>query len=349
MKNECNIIRDILPLYAENMASDDTKEFVDEHLAGCPACSNTLEEMKEPVSMQPGAGITPLKKLKNQLFKKRVQAVICTVAMVAAILLSAFAYLTAPNYLPYSEDLLTLTEQDDGSILISFDKAVTGYNLDVSIGDSEEPIRTYRVSAFSTTLDKYILKRSAQNLILNPNDIFVVTLNENDEAEQDADIELALNPNENYSLTISENGEAEAGDDVTLKPIVNDPCLIYYSMNNGSEDVLIYGDAPNSGTTALPRLVLGYYLILAAAALVVLALALLLFRKKEALKTWIVRLLPLPACYMLGHLCVKGFTTMTYSSSRDVALITLVALLLYLACLSGMRLYRARKESKPVR
>ena len=349
MKNECNIIRDILPLYLENMASDDTKEFVDEHLASCPACGKALEGMKEPVNVQPGAGITPLKKLKNQLFRKRVQAVICTVAMVAAILLSAFAYLTAPNYLPYSEGLLTLKEQGDGSVLIIFDEAVTGYNMAVSIDNHADPICTYHISAWSTTLDKYILKRSAQNLVLNPSDIFVVTLNENDEAEQGVSIGLEMDPNESFSLTMDENGEAESGIGTVWKPVVSESFRIYYSMNDGSEDVLIYGNAPDSGTIALPRLVLGYYLILAAAALFVLALAMLIFRKKDSLKIWITRLLPLPACYMLGHLCVKGFTTMTYSSSRDVALITLVALLLYLTCLSGMRLYRARKENKPVR
>ena len=32
MKNECSIIRDILPLYVENMVSEDTSEFVKEHL-----------------------------------------------------------------------------------------------------------------------------------------------------------------------------------------------------------------------------------------------------------------------------------------------------------------------------
>ena len=32
MKNECSIIRDLLPLYAENMVSDDTAAFVAEHL-----------------------------------------------------------------------------------------------------------------------------------------------------------------------------------------------------------------------------------------------------------------------------------------------------------------------------
>ena len=38
MKNECSIIRDILPLYVENMVSEDTSEFVKEHLESCPAC-----------------------------------------------------------------------------------------------------------------------------------------------------------------------------------------------------------------------------------------------------------------------------------------------------------------------
>ena len=32
MKNECNIIKDILPLYAEKMVSEDTVDFIEEHL-----------------------------------------------------------------------------------------------------------------------------------------------------------------------------------------------------------------------------------------------------------------------------------------------------------------------------
>lgn len=43
MKNECSIIRDILPLYVENMVSEDTSEFVKEHLESCPACRAELE------------------------------------------------------------------------------------------------------------------------------------------------------------------------------------------------------------------------------------------------------------------------------------------------------------------
>ena len=39
MKNECSIVQDILPLYVEEMVSDDTVSFVREHLKDCPEMS----------------------------------------------------------------------------------------------------------------------------------------------------------------------------------------------------------------------------------------------------------------------------------------------------------------------
>ena len=46
MKNECNIIRDILPLYAEDMVSADTSAFVEQHLTKCAECRAELENLK---------------------------------------------------------------------------------------------------------------------------------------------------------------------------------------------------------------------------------------------------------------------------------------------------------------
>ena len=46
MRNECNIIRDILPLYADKMVSADTASFVEEHLIGCAECRAELEKLK---------------------------------------------------------------------------------------------------------------------------------------------------------------------------------------------------------------------------------------------------------------------------------------------------------------
>ena len=47
MKNKCNIIRDILPLYVEDMVSADTSAFVEEHLEKCAECRAELEDMKK--------------------------------------------------------------------------------------------------------------------------------------------------------------------------------------------------------------------------------------------------------------------------------------------------------------
>lgn len=46
MRSSCNIIRDILPLYVENMVSADTVSFVEEHLATCEDCRTALASMK---------------------------------------------------------------------------------------------------------------------------------------------------------------------------------------------------------------------------------------------------------------------------------------------------------------
>ena len=46
MKNECSIVQDILPLYVEDMVSEDTAGFVKEHLRGCPECRAELKKLR---------------------------------------------------------------------------------------------------------------------------------------------------------------------------------------------------------------------------------------------------------------------------------------------------------------
>ena len=46
MKRECSIVRDVLPLYFENMVSEDTAVFVKEHLENCSDCAAELECLK---------------------------------------------------------------------------------------------------------------------------------------------------------------------------------------------------------------------------------------------------------------------------------------------------------------
>ncbi len=102
MKNECSIVRDILPLYLENMVSEETGAFVKEHLETCPVCMAELEALNagkkvEKVSseMQPDleadvaeAMRAARRKLRRKTY--RAAAGIAALFMIACVLLHFF-------------------------------------------------------------------------------------------------------------------------------------------------------------------------------------------------------------------------------------------------------------------
>lgn len=49
MNINCDVIGDLLPLYAENMLSQSSRTMVDEHLASCESCRDKLAHMRELV------------------------------------------------------------------------------------------------------------------------------------------------------------------------------------------------------------------------------------------------------------------------------------------------------------
>lgn len=53
----------------------------------------------------------------------------------------------------------------------------------------------------------------------------------------------------------------------------------------------------------------------------------------------------IPACYLAGHLLVKGFATTSYQMQRDFSLIVLTAVLLYAAALLAGDLLRRRRDA----
>ena len=46
MKMECDVIRDLLPLYADEACSGKSRELVEEHLGECPSCREMLSELR---------------------------------------------------------------------------------------------------------------------------------------------------------------------------------------------------------------------------------------------------------------------------------------------------------------
>lgn len=296
MDKQCCVIKDLLPLYMENMVSEGTKSFVEEHLNGCEECRTKLEQMQAPAELVPDTDPAPLKNLKKKLLMKRIQTIVFTAALVFAVVISVFSILTSPGYFPYSNNLLNVMEDPNGTIRISFDDKVTGYSS-IKESDNETGTEVYRISAWNTIWDMYFSDRGKQNMVILPN------------AETDTQI--------------------------------------YYTQNNGSEDVLIYGSAnADEGVTTLPRLILMPYFLLALFALAVLIILRFLMRNRNNVTIWIDRVIPLPVSYMLAHLCTKMVSFKTYSSQRDFFIIILVAVLIYCAILTGVSLYKSRTKRK---
>lgn len=302
MKQECSIVRDLLPLYVEDMVSPETAEFVGEHLKSCETCQAEVQRLRQPPDVTPPAQEerpeAPLRLLQRKLLLKRIQTALLAGAFVLVILLSAFAILSAPRYVPYTAQLLEVTEQADGSLTITFDQAVTQCQVE-SLGTQEpdNQSESYSIQAWTSPWDQWFSRSGSRTL--------------------------------------------------TITPQTDRPVLVYYAQNNGRGDVLVYGEHPDGGMETLPRLVLGYYLVLAAGVFVVLLVVWCAAKKKPKVRQWVGRALLLPPAYGVGHLIVLGFRTVSYCATRDFILIVAIGALVYCLVLLAASLYRLWRELRP--
>lgn len=195
MISNCGIIRDLLPLYVEGMAGEDTKAFIEGHIAGCLRCRAELQRMKKPVHVPAVVDITPLRSLRKKLLLKRLRTIAFTAALVLVLTSSAFAYLTAPAYIPYSQSLLSVTEKEDGVLILAFSDLVTGCRS-FERKDAETGIPTYHIEAWSTPWDQRFSKRGEQSIAITtkPGEPFAVYYSQNNSEEDVLIYGAAPNP-----------------------------------------------------------------------------------------------------------------------------------------------------------
>jgi predicted anti-sigma-YlaC factor YlaD len=293
MKLSCKIISDLLPLYVEDLASEDSRKAVEEHIATCSACRKNLEDMRKQEDSITIEDI-PLKKVKATLQKQRLKAIALTAVLVLALAVSIIAFLTTPEYLPYSDNMFTFSENEDGTIIVTVNKAISGYDVDEYFDPDNTSVYIYNISVW-----KY------------------------------------------------QFGKRSFGQNIVLKPANAENAAVFYHTD-GAEDTFVYGynPDPDRGIITLPRLVLGYYIFIAIMLIMILGVLLLSFRKDTKAKRVLEYIIGIPAAYLIGHLCIKGFTTTTYSVTRDLFAIMTVAVLLYCALLLTAGLIRKKKEKR---
>lgn len=129
MEISCDIIRDLLPLYAEDMVSLDSRNLVDDHLCRCDACTKALgviqKQMVIPVESDP----KPLNMVKKGIRKRRLLSVLAALLTLVTLTSFAITYLFAPFQLTKDQALDDFYVREDGAVVIDYSSSVIGRHL----------------------------------------------------------------------------------------------------------------------------------------------------------------------------------------------------------------------------
>lgn len=286
MKTSCNVIKDMLPLYVENLASNETRRMVDEHISDCVECKKELEDMQSSTMTPMDTNTKPLEKIRDRMKKKRHQTIIFTTMITLIIAVIVIAFLTAPDYL---NDPMTVSIEDhsDGTVVAYFHEKVSGYDIEKYY---ENDGYVYDITTWDSIWRRNFSRTEVNSMVLNAG---------------------------------GENVES-----------------VYYYHTNDNLNTLIYGrdQHQNGGSMTLPRLTLSYYLLIAVVVIVICLMGIRIFRKHKKIKNTCTKMMFLPISYIIGHILIKGFTTASYSMTRDFLAIILVMIGVYTAILIGMNI-----------
>lgn len=88
---DCEIIRDLLPLYADNLTSESSNRQIEEHVKTCRECCRLRDEMCTP--MEPVPEETQEQILERVYRKQRRKTILFWVNIALAVLLAAWAFM----------------------------------------------------------------------------------------------------------------------------------------------------------------------------------------------------------------------------------------------------------------
>ena len=146
---DCGIVKDLLPLVAEHMASEESAAFVKEHLKTCEDCRKAFEEIQAPVAAEPTA---PLKTVRKTVKRRGLLIAGFAACLVAALLVCAIARLYKPIVLRSSDK--------------AFASATVAPETIPLPAERTEPQGDASKEAENTAQDEELVKAAQQNIVI---------------------------------------------------------------------------------------------------------------------------------------------------------------------------------------
>ncbi len=96
MKNECDIVKDLLFSYNDGVLSKTSTEFVEKHIKTCRDCNNVLEEIKSELKEKDDKkDIDIFKSIKRKMSKKNI---LIFISLIILLIVVIFNILVFKNY-----------------------------------------------------------------------------------------------------------------------------------------------------------------------------------------------------------------------------------------------------------
>lgn len=119
MKVSCDVIRDLLPLYTEGMASTGSAAMIEGHLTECEGCRAELAAMRKQIQIPVQTETDSIQHLGQHIRRRRRRTAVLAMLVTASILFSLFMFLYGPVYLTAEEAVADVTESG-GIVTVEF-------------------------------------------------------------------------------------------------------------------------------------------------------------------------------------------------------------------------------------
>lgn len=137
MNITCNIIKDLLPLYAEDMVSEDSKALVDAHLCSCDSCTKELAALIKAPRVPIETETTSLKRVEDTIRRRKIFTAVTAMLTLAAVLVTGTIFLMTPVYLTARQAIEGVELREDGGLAIDYASGIMGYGS-TSFGSEDD-------------------------------------------------------------------------------------------------------------------------------------------------------------------------------------------------------------------
>ena len=131
MKYSCGIIKDLLPLYVDQVCSDESKELINEHLPECKECKSYMDSLRESQAVEAVAydeeterrKVKMMLEMKKKLLFRNILVAAFTVLILGAAATSGIRYLKRAT-VPISETKPMEVIYENGDLVLNITDAI---------------------------------------------------------------------------------------------------------------------------------------------------------------------------------------------------------------------------------